>query len=148
MPYTISRHFLFIVIFRFVPYLLNIICLNFDSNTISHMIDFFICNSNTVLYQFLKTGTSDRTIVGRDQIINLELNLYPPFNLFQQSQFNINFCLENVPVFRNIPTLIKTHFRHFVGITLIQSIHLYINLACLSVCLSVCLFVSNKRQNG
>ena len=29
-----------------------------------------------------------------------------------------------------------------------QAIHLYINLACLSVCFFVCLFVWNKRQNG
>jgi len=32
--------------------------------------------------------------------------------------------------------------------SLIRSIYLYINLACLSVCFGVCLFVSNKRQNG
>ena len=58
-----SRLLWVIVIFGFVPYFQNIICLYFDSNTISHMYEFSY-NSGTVLYQFLETVISNRTKSG------------------------------------------------------------------------------------
>ena len=45
--------------FRFVAYLLNMICLSYQIYIYK-----FWYNFDTVLYQFLETGTSDRTIIG------------------------------------------------------------------------------------
>ena len=45
-----------------------------------------------VLYQFLKTGTSDRTFMGLDQILKcLGFSLYPLLFLLN-SPFNLKFC--------------------------------------------------------
>ena len=49
------------VIFRFVVHLLNVICFKLWSLYIWYNVD-------TVLYQFLETGTSDNTQIGQDQL--------------------------------------------------------------------------------
>ena len=41
------------------------LCQNY---TKSHIYEFWY-NFDTVLYQFLETGTSDRTLMGRDQVL-------------------------------------------------------------------------------
>ena len=65
-----SRQLWVIAIFRLVPYLVNIICFNLNSNTIAHIYE-FLYNLDTVLvtYHFLETGESDRTNIGRDQLL-------------------------------------------------------------------------------
>ncbi len=46
-------------------------------------------NSNTVLYQFLETGTSDKTFMGRDQELKwLAFSLYP-LSFFLYSPFKV-----------------------------------------------------------
>ena len=76
-----------IVVFRLVAYLLNMICLN-----LRFLYNLFIHNFShkfyTVLYQFLETGKSDRTLMGLDQLIKcLGFSLYP-VSFFLYSPFN------------------------------------------------------------
>ena len=68
MP-KISRELWVIVIFRFVLYLLNFICLDFNLNTISHILK-PLYNSDTVLNQFLETGTSEELLSGSNPQIS------------------------------------------------------------------------------
>ena len=45
------------------------------------MYDFFFYKFDTVLYQFLEIGTSDRTFMVRDQQLKrLAFSLFPPFH--------------------------------------------------------------------
>ena len=76
-----------IVVFRLVAYLLNMICLN-----LRFLYNLFIHNFShkfyTVLYQFLETGKSDRTLMGLDQLIKcLGFSLYP-VSFFLYSPFH------------------------------------------------------------
>ena len=66
-----------IVVFRLVAYLLNMICLILQLlYNIWHIP--ILYKFDTVLYQFLETGTSDRTIVGLDELLwYLGFSLYP-----------------------------------------------------------------------
>ena len=66
----------YIVVFRLVAYLLNII---------------------SVLYQFLEIGTSDRTLIGIDQRLKCcGFSLYPPFIFPLQS---LNMIMKNAFLF-------------------------------------------------
>ena len=56
-----------IILFRLVVHLLNMIC--FYNFYIKSGIYRFLYKFDTVLYQFLKTGTSDRTLMGLDQLL-------------------------------------------------------------------------------
>ena len=55
-----------IVVFRLVAYLLNMICLILQNTTKSDVYTFWY-NIDTILHQFLETGTSDITLMGRYQ---------------------------------------------------------------------------------
>ena len=63
------------VVFRFVAYLLNLIGLIFIPNFINK----FSYKFDIVLYQFLKTGTSDRTLMCLDQHLKCLISAYTPF---------------------------------------------------------------------
>ena len=61
-----------IVSVRCIPYLLKMIFLN-----LSHIYE-FLYNLVTVLYKFLKTGTSDRNVICRDHLLKFySFSLYP-----------------------------------------------------------------------
>ena len=67
-------------VLRLVVYLLNMICLNlrFLYNILYLCVYRFSYKFGTVLYQFLQTGTSDRTLMGLDLLLKcLGFSLYP-----------------------------------------------------------------------
>ena len=76
-----------IVVFRLVAYLLNMIWLNLLFSYKIWYMTFFCINLTTFFYQFLETGTSDRTLMGLDQLLKclgfslnpLSFFLYFPF---------------------------------------------------------------------
>ena len=68
-----------IVIFRLVAYLLNMTCLILR---ILYKIYTFWYNFHTVLYQFLETGTSDRTLIGLNNSWYGQVSAYPPLSFF------------------------------------------------------------------
>ena len=56
-------------------------------------------NSFLILYQFLETGTSDRTLMGLDQLLKcLGFNLYP-FSFFFYNPLNVAFIVAFRTVF-------------------------------------------------
>ena len=78
-----------IVVFRLVAYLMNMICLNLIFYT-KFYIYRFSYKFDTVLYQFLETGTWDRTLMGLHQLLKcLGFSLYP-FSFFLYSPFKIS----------------------------------------------------------
>ena len=92
------RLFWDIVVFRLVAYSLNMICLILQIlYKILHIYTFWY-NFDTVLYQFLETGTSDRTFVCLNQLLRfsgfslypLSFFLYSPFNTEQLEEFHWN----------------------------------------------------------
>jgi len=76
-----------IAVFRLVEYLLNMICLILRiSYKILHIYVFWY-NFDTVLYQFLETGTSDRTLICLNQLLRFsDFSLYP-LSFFLYSPF-------------------------------------------------------------
>ena len=56
-----------IFVFRLDAYLLNMICVNLPFLYKIVDILYLFYKFDTVFYQFLATGTSDRTFMGRDQ---------------------------------------------------------------------------------
>ena len=80
------RLFWVIVVFRMVVYLLNMIRLNLLF--LFKVLYFrFSYKFDTVLYQFLETGTLDRTLMGLDQLLKcLGFGLYP-LSFFLYSPF-------------------------------------------------------------
>ena len=81
LNYTKIHRFLWdIFVFRVKAYFLNMICSNlpFQYKIVYMYIYEFSKIFVTILYQFLKTGTSDITIMGRDQEVKrLAFSLYP-----------------------------------------------------------------------
>ena len=74
------------VIFRFVVHLLNVICFKLWSLYIWYNVD-------TVLYQFLETGTSDNTQIGHDQLPKcLGFNLHHHSFYLNSPVISINIC--------------------------------------------------------
>ena len=86
-----------IVVFRMVAHLLNIICLKLGDQilyTKSHVYEFWY-NFDAVLYQFLGTGTSDRNLIGLDQLLKfLGFSIYPIL-FFLYSPFNLKIDLKS-----------------------------------------------------
>ena len=69
-----------IVVFRLVPYLLNFICLNLRILYKIWYIPIFVKILHSFFYQFLETGTLDRTRKGFDHLLsNLGFKPIPPF---------------------------------------------------------------------
>ena len=70
----------------------------------------FSYNFNTVLYQFLKIGTSDITFMGHDRelkwlafsLYRLSFFLYSPFNSFATIMFSVSRLWKSVEVY-NLP---------------------------------------------
>ena len=67
-----------------------------QKNTITYI--YWYCNNfDTVLYQFFETGTSDRTLIGLDQLLkflgfslyHLSFFLYSPFKFYFQLWFSL-----------------------------------------------------------
>jgi len=64
--------------FQTFAYLLNMICLNLRVLYKNFYICIIFFKFDTVLHQFLETGTSDRTLMGLDQLLKcLGFSLYP-----------------------------------------------------------------------
>ena len=78
-----------IIIFRLVAYYLNMICLIFRIlYKILHIYKVWY-NFDTVLYQFPETGTSDRCLIGLNQLPRFSgVSLYP-LSFFLYSPFKI-----------------------------------------------------------
>jgi len=74
-----SRVSVCIFVFRLVAYLLSMICFNQTYHFYAKLYRYeFSYTFDPVLYQFLKTGTSDITFMGRDQELKwLAFSLYP-----------------------------------------------------------------------
>ena len=51
----------------------------------------FWYNFETVLYQFLETGTSDRTLTGLDQLLRSSGFIFNPLLFFLSSPFSLEF---------------------------------------------------------
>ena len=68
-----------IVVFRFVAYLLNTICLILSFYTKLHIYEFSY-KFDTVLYQFIETGTSDRCLICIVQCLWFSGFIHTPFH--------------------------------------------------------------------
>ena len=89
-------------------WLLNIFCLKLILNLK------FLNNFDTVLYQFLKTGTSDRTLIGFDQLLKfLGFSLYP-FSFFLYSPFKSfwNYDWKHVKFYFSLTCYLPCTFLH------------------------------------
>ena len=73
----ILRRFWVILIFRFIPYLLNMICLKL---WFIYYITYVYLVFLTQFYRFLETWTSDRTNIGSDQLLKLLASVFTPFH--------------------------------------------------------------------
>ena len=78
-----------IFVFKLVAYLLNMMCLTYYFYTKLYIYEFSY-KFDTVLFQFLETGTSDITFMGRDQELKwYAFSLYP-LSFFLYSPFKRN----------------------------------------------------------
>ena len=84
------RLFWDIVVFRLVAYLLYMICL------ILRILYKYLQIYVLVLYQFLKTGISDRTLIGLNQLLRFSgFSLYP-LSFFLYGPFKLNYIQINI----------------------------------------------------
>jgi len=77
-----------IVIFRLVSYLLNMICLMLQLLYQIYIYEFSYI-FDTVLYQFLETGISDRCLIGIVQLLRFSCFSLYPLLFFLNSPFKI-----------------------------------------------------------
>ena len=89
-----------IVVFRLVAYLLNMICLN-----LRFLYNLFIHNFShkfyTVLYQFLETGKSDRTLMGLDQLTPFHFSFtVPSMILYAKVIMHYNLALRKTSILK------------------------------------------------
>ena len=81
------EHLWIIVVFRFVPSMLKIISLHFDS--IYHISNIWAYTIQTALiYHFHGTGTSVRTNIGCDQLLKCLGLIQYPLSFYLNSSFN------------------------------------------------------------
>ena len=90
-----------IIVFRLVAYLLNMICL------IIQLLYKIAYKFDTVLYQFLETGTSDRCLKCIVQNLRFSSFILYPLSIFLYSPFNTWNCRLNIKQARNYNNVLR-----------------------------------------